>query len=75
MQHRSPTGRTAAAIIAALALGAFAGAGIQVEGAAAAALAALPQIDADPVVLVVTGRNIDPELARRAIDHPESFPD
>jgi threonine dehydratase len=42
---------------------AFYDAGIRVEAAAAAALAALPRLDADgPVVLVVTGRNIDDEL-------------
>jgi threonine dehydratase len=59
------------------ALGAFAAAGIRVEGAAAAGLAALPQLDdvADPLVLVVTGRNIDDELFARARDRPESFPD
>jgi threonine dehydratase len=59
------------------ALGAYANAGIRVEGAAAAALAALPQVDdiGGPVVLVVTGRNIDDELFRRARERPESFPD
>jgi threonine dehydratase len=59
------------------ALGAFARAGIRVEGAAAAGLAALPQLgDVDgPLVLVVTGRNIDDETFRRAIERPESFPD
>ena len=58
------------------ALGTFAAAGIRVEGAAAAALAALPQLDAaGPVVLVVSGRNIDEELFRRARERPESFPD
>jgi threonine dehydratase len=41
-------------------------AGIRAEAAAAAALAALPHIDADgPIVLVVTGRNIDDELLAR----------
>jgi threonine dehydratase len=61
----------------ALAVGAYDGAGIRVEGAAAAALAALPQLrDVDgPIVLVVTGRNIDDDLHRRAVDRPESFPD
>ena len=45
---------------------AFADAGIRVEPAAAAALAALPHIEADgPIVLVVTGRNIDDELLAR----------
>jgi threonine dehydratase len=43
---------------------AYVDAGIRVEGAAGAALAALPQLpDLDgPVVLVVTGRNIDDDL-------------
>jgi len=59
------------------AVGAYAAAGIRVEGAAAAALAALPQLaDVEgPIVLIVTGRNIDENLWRRAIEHPESFPD
>jgi threonine dehydratase len=61
----------------ATALGAFADAGIRVEGAAAAALAAVPQPgDVEgPVVLVVTGRNIDDDLFARATTDPESFPD
>jgi threonine dehydratase len=59
------------------AVGAYADVGIRAEGAAAAALAALPQLDdvADPLVLVVTGRNIDDDLFRRARAEPESFPD
>jgi threonine dehydratase len=59
------------------AVGAYARAGIRVEGAAGAALAALPQLaDVDGViVLIVTGRNIDDELHERACAHPESFPD
>lgn len=59
------------------ALGAYADVGIRVEGAAAAGLAALPQLtDVEgPVVLVVTGRNIDDELFTRARERPESFPD
>jgi threonine dehydratase len=59
------------------AVGAFAAAGIRVEGAAGAALAALPQLaDVDgPIVLVVTGRNIDDELHARACDRPDSFAD
>ncbi|MDQ3867304.1 MAG: pyridoxal-phosphate dependent enzyme [Actinomycetota bacterium] len=58
------------------ALGAYARAGIRVEGAAAAALAALPEVQADgPIVLVVTGRNIDDELFTRALERPDSFPD
>ncbi|HMF10627.1 MAG TPA: pyridoxal-phosphate dependent enzyme [Thermoanaerobaculia bacterium] len=57
------------------AVAAYASAGIRCEGAAAAALAALPRIDeADPIVLIVTGRNIDELLWRRAVDDPESFP-
>ncbi len=45
------------------------------EGAAAAALAALPHLPefAGPIVLVVTGRNIDEALYRRAVDDPDSF--
>jgi threonine dehydratase len=59
------------------ALGSLADVGVRVEGAAAAPLAALPQLtDVDgPVVLVVTGRNIDDELFTRARERPESFPD
>ena len=52
------------------------GCGIRAEGAAAASLAALPQLGETPgpVVLVVTGRNIDDALHRRAVESPESFP-
>jgi threonine dehydratase len=61
------------------ALRAYQGAGIRVEGAAAAALAALPQLSDvppdGPIVLLVTGRNIDEALHRRAVENPESFPD
>ena len=59
------------------ALGDYAKAGLRVEGAAAAALAALPQLDGveGPIVLLVTGRNIDDELYLRAIEQPESFPE
>ena len=57
------------------ALGAYARAGVRVEGAAAAALAALPQIEPDgPIVVVVTGRNIDDDLFTRAVERPGSFP-
>jgi threonine dehydratase len=58
-------------------VGAFAAAGLRVEGSAAAALAALDEVDVPegPVVLVVTGSNIDDELHRRAVERPESFPD
>src|ERR671923_2112152 len=51
------------------AVGAFDAAEIRVEGSAAAPLAALDGMDdlADgPIVLIVTGRNIDDELHRRA---------
>ncbi len=59
------------------ALAAYAHVGIRVEGAAAAALAALPQLDDldGSIVLVVTGRNIDDEVFTRAVERPESFPD
>ena len=59
------------------AVGAYAEAGIRAEGAAAAALAAVPHLEdvGDPLVLVVTGRNIDEELFRRACREPDSFPD
>ena len=59
------------------AVGAFAAAGLRVEGSAAAALAALEVVEPPdgPVVLIVTGRNIDDELHRRAVERPESFPD
>jgi threonine dehydratase len=58
------------------AVGTYADAGIRAEGAAGAALAALPQLDdlGDPLVLVVTGRNIDDELFTRVREHPDSFP-
>jgi threonine dehydratase len=51
--------------------------GIRAEGAAAAGLAALPDVGVThgPLVLVVTGRNIDDALHRRAVESPESFPD
>lgn len=49
--------------------------GLRVEGAAAAALAALRQVDGlpGPVVLVVTGRNIDDALLKRALSDPDGF--
>jgi threonine dehydratase len=61
----------------ATAVGSLARAGIRVEGSGAAPLAALAHVEplAGPIVLVVTGRNIDPELHRRAVERPESFPD
>jgi threonine dehydratase len=50
-------------------------AGVVVEPAAAAGFAALAAIDADgPIVLVVTGRNVDDALLERARKRPESFP-
>jgi threonine dehydratase len=59
------------------AVAAYADAGIRAEGSAAAALAAVPQLDdvAGPIVLIVTGRNIDDALLRRARESPESFRD
>jgi threonine dehydratase len=59
------------------AVGDFAAAGIRVEGSAAAALAAFRTLEpeGDPTVLLVTGRNIDDDLHRRAVEDPESFPD
>jgi threonine dehydratase len=55
---------------------AFAETGIRVEGAAAAGLAVLPQLPEldGPVVLVVTGSNIDKDLLERARKQPEAFP-
>jgi threonine dehydratase len=59
------------------AVGDFARVNLRVEGAAAAALAALPQVPdvAGPVVLIVTGSNIDQDLWQRAVENPDSFPD
>jgi threonine dehydratase len=59
------------------AVAAYAAAGIRAEGAAAAALAALWQEGpaSGPIVLIVTGRNIDEELFQRACTDPESFAD
>jgi threonine dehydratase len=55
----------------------YAAAGIRVEGAAAAPLAAYrkrrPRLE--PIVLIVTGRNIDDDLHRRCVEDPDSFPD
>lgn len=55
---------------------AFHGAGIRAEPAAAAGLAALRHlVELDgPIVLVVTGSNIDDELLERCRDDPDSFP-
>jgi threonine dehydratase len=59
------------------AVGAYAAEGMRVEGAAAAPRAALPRLETidGPTVLVITGRNIETPLWRRAVDSPESFPD
>jgi threonine dehydratase len=59
------------------AVGAYASVGIRAEGAAGAALAALEELEpfVGAVVAVVTGRNIDDELHRRATEAPETFPD
>ena len=61
----------------ALAIGRLASAGIRVEASAAASFAALDHLDApaEPIVLVITGRNIDDELFERACSAPHSFPD
>jgi threonine dehydratase len=55
----------------------YAAVGIRVEGAAASALAAYRRLppEQEPMVLVVTGRNIDDELHRRCVEDPDSFPD
>ena len=61
----------------ALAMRQYAGAGIRAEGAAGAGLAtalrgpALPE----PLVVVVTGSNVDEDVYRRAIEEPDSFPE
>ena len=58
------------------AVGAFAQAGIRVEGSAGASLAALDLLEPvdGPVVVMVCGRNIDEDLYRRALERPDSFP-
>jgi len=58
------------------AVGLYAAGGIRAEGAAAAALAVLPRLVdlSGPIVLLVTGCNIDEEWHRRAVDSPDSFP-
>ena len=55
----------------------FHAAGIRAEAAAGAGLAGIAQLGEfdGPVVLVVTGGNIDDELLRRCRDDPDSFPD
>jgi threonine dehydratase len=58
------------------AVGAYAAAGIRVEGSSGAALAALGEVEPPdgPIVLIVTGHNIDDDLHRRAVEEPQSFP-
>jgi threonine dehydratase len=59
------------------AVGDFAAADIRVEGSGAAALAAFRELSphGGATVLIVTGRNIDDGLHRRAVEDPDSFPD
>ena len=59
------------------AMTAFADAGITVEPSAAASLAAASHVDDvdGPIVLVVTGRNVDDALLARAREQPDSFSD
>jgi threonine dehydratase len=58
------------------AVGAFAAAGLRVEGSTGAGLAALDEVEPPqgPIVLIVTGHNIDDDLHRRAVEDPDSFP-
>ena len=67
---RSPSARSREAV------GAFAAAGIRVEGSSGAALAALGEVELPdgPVVLIVTGRNIDDDLHRRAVEAAAELP-
>ena len=55
----------------------YASVSLRVEAAAGAALAALPRLGevAGPVVLIVTGANIDDGLYQRALTQAESFPE
>jgi len=58
------------------AVGRYWASGIRAEPAAAAALAALPGLAVEgPVVLIVTGRNVDDELFERCVADQASFPD
>jgi threonine dehydratase len=58
----------------AAAVGAYSRAGLRVEGSAGAPLAALDHLKVEgPVVLMVTGSNIDDEVHERAINRPDSF--
>jgi len=56
---------------------AFHRAGIRAEPAAGAGLAGISRLGEldGPVVLVVTGSNVDDDLVRRCLDAPGSFPD
>jgi hypothetical protein len=57
------------------AVSAFASEGIRVEPAGAASLAAVRHIETTgPIVLIVTGRNVDDRLYERMISAPDSFP-
>jgi len=58
------------------AVAAYETAGIRAEGAAGAALAAVPQLEdvEGPIVLIVTGRLIDDELLTRCREDPGGFP-
>jgi len=55
----------------------YAEVGIRVEGSGAASLAGFRNLtqDDESAVLIVTGRNIDDQLHRRCVEHPDSFPD
>jgi threonine dehydratase len=55
-------------------VGAYARVGIRAEGAAGAGLAALGQVEADPVVVIMCGANTDDDLYERAVERPGSFP-
>jgi threonine dehydratase len=59
----------------ALAMGACARAAVRVEPAAAAGLAALPAISGveGPIVAILTGRNVDDEVWRKAVENPDAF--
>jgi threonine dehydratase len=58
----------------AAALGDYTRAGLRVEGSAGAPLAALDPVSVKgPIVLIVTGSNIDDDLYERAVEHPESY--
>jgi len=58
------------------AVAAYDSVGIRAEAAAAAPLAALRQVAVEgPIVLIVTGRNIDDALLERALTDLASFPD